>query len=148
MGILEDISASIAAWNKKKTDQVYRNAALQEKIDRLENAKRLLDLAYQDSEAMVQSVRNYDPSALWAGQKFNYNKGYRDAVRDAGKSLGNDVLDNYKAICDKITQLENERFEGWAFISTATACINNLTNDWWKAWYSINATSNPDQHYY
>ena len=57
--------------------------------------------------------------------------------KDGAYALAKDAALNadaiFDAICDKITQLENERADGMGVISWAYSCINNLQNDLIKA---------------
>ena len=48
-----------------------------------------------------------------------------------------DINTNYNAICDKITQLQNEMTEGWGLLSLYASSVNGLRNEWNKAWHSL-----------
>ena len=137
MSILDDINEGIASLSKRREEQSARNAVLQEQIDRLEVAKSWVDECYSNAQALSEDVKRYDPSEFWQGNKYHYYYDKRLPAYSKSKTLVDDVNANYNAICDKITQLENEKIDGWRIISGCSTEINNLQNAWNKAWHSM-----------
>jgi len=137
MSILNDINGYIANYHQKIEDQRARNAVLQEKIDRLEAAKRQVNDAYHDAQNLTGMMMDYDPSALWAGDKYDLFVNEKTSTLNRSKNFERQIDTNYDAICDKITQLRNEMSEGWGLVSFYSSTINNLQNEWQKAWHDL-----------
>lgn len=127
------LQSSIRAQERKIADQKSRNAHLSDKIARLEAARAAVSALHTDDKGFVSWVQRYDVGPTWRGAK---REEFEEVKRDAcaqGETYCEGVGEIYKAICDKITQLENERADGMGLISWAYSCINNLSNELDKA---------------
>jgi len=137
MATLDSIRASMNANSARISEQTARINDLQVKIDRLEAAKVKVNTAHNDAQALEQSIKGYDPSALWAGTCYNsYDLQKADATSKSGVFV-RDINDDYNAICDKITELKNQQAEGRGIIGWCQTAWNNLSNEWSKLWHSL-----------
>lgn len=105
-----------------------RTADLTAKIQRLEAAKSAIDAAYQDDKSFVSWVRSYDVGASWQGTKREEFEATKSSAAGAGDGYCNAVNELYHTVCNKITQLENERADSFGAISWAYQCMNSVNN--------------------
>lgn len=123
------IRSSIAAQQRALAQQQARNRRLDADIARLEDAKARVDAIYWEDRGLADWVGAYDAGASWQGDR---RERFEEVKRDA-KSQADAYCDSvneiYRAICNKITQLENERADGLGAVSWAYQCLNSLENE-------------------
>ena len=117
---------AISQYKRDIASQQQRNAVLDAQIERLERAKRDIDAIYQDDRSFVSWVSGYDVGAGWQGAKREEFEDVKRQATSCGEEYCNGVAEVYQAICDKITQLENERADGFGAISWAYQCLNSV----------------------
>lgn len=116
-----------------------RNADLTDKINRLEAARRSVNAIYQDDKSFVAWVSSYDVGGSWQGSKREEFEATKRSAVACGNGYCNAVAEVYRAICNKITQLENERADGMGAISWAYQCMNNVQGQLnWALWQMYN----------
>lgn len=116
-----------------------RNAKLASQIARLERAKSAVDAVYRDDKSFVSWVDGYDAGSSWQGAKREEFEATKRSAVSYGNGYCNGVAEVYRAICDKITQLENERADGFGAISWAQQCMNGLQGQLdWALWQMRN----------
>lgn len=109
-----------------------RNAALSAQIDRLYRAKSAVEGIYRDDRSWVSWLGSYDVGGAWQGGRREEFEAAKRSAKSCGDEYCNGVAEVHRAICAKITQLENERADGFGAISWAYRCINNVQGqlDW------------------
>jgi chromosome segregation ATPase len=127
----------VNSYNRQIGDQEARNADLQRQIDRLKITKRKLDDAEDSAQDMSRSLKDHDPSEMWAGAKFDAFSLQKSEASSKSGVFVDDITANYNAVCDKITQLENEKLEGQGLLGTLRQGLNNAWNWLTKAWNDV-----------
>lgn len=107
-----DTSWMYGAINRYQNDAERlrnRTARLSADIDRLEAARDAVGAIYQDDKSFVSWVNSYDVGGSWQGSRREEFEEAKRCAKASGEEYCCGVAEIHQAICDKITQLENER---------------------------------------
>ncbi|MBC1514218.1 DUF5082 domain-containing protein [Listeria booriae] len=117
--------------NQTEMDRcLSESASIDEKLERLEAAKKKVDDALQNAKLLRDTVeKQREELATWKGTKFNV---YRSIVENSFssdyKTFCNRLDEYYDDICDKITQLENERNDQEGLLGWFKSRANDIGN--------------------
>lgn len=126
-----DTSWMYGAINRYQNDAERlrnRTARLSADIDRLEAARDAVDSIYQDDKSFVSWVDSYDVGGSWQGSRREEFEEAKRSAKASGEEYCRGVAEIRQAICDKITQLENERADGLGALSFVYQCLNDVQN--------------------
>lgn len=118
--------AEISGYKSRARAQESRNAKISEQLERLEAAKSAVGAIRDEDEAFFSAIETYDVGEGWQGDKREDWETVKAETSEAGNTYLGGAKEIYGAILDKITELENERAEGYGFVSWCYARINDL----------------------
>ncbi|CAM4250058.1 DUF5082 domain-containing protein [Listeria booriae] len=117
--------------NQVKMDQCLSDSAsIDEKLERLEIAKKKVDEVLQSAKSLKDAVEKQNEEvATWKGTKFNtYRNMIENNFNPDYKTLCDRLDEYYDDICDKITQLENERSDQDGLFGWFKSRVNDIGN--------------------
>lgn len=120
--------AEIGGYRSQASAQEGRNAEISAQLERLEAAKSAVGAIRDEDEGFFSAIETYDVGEGWRGDKREGWEALRAETSEAGDAYLEGAEQVYDAILDKITELENERSEGYGLISWCYARINDLGN--------------------
>lgn len=120
--------SEISGYRSQASAQEGRNAEISAQLERLETAKSTVGSIRDEDKTFFSAIKTYDVGEGWQGDKREDWETLKTEVSGAGDTYLEGAEQIYDAILDKITKLENERSEGYGFISWCYARINDLGN--------------------
>ncbi|SDB40071.1 protein of unknown function [Pseudobutyrivibrio sp. YE44] len=127
MGLIDDLQASIDAYNNKIEDNREKIRRLKVTKTDLADAKETIE-TYKDNWAKV--AENFSLDTTWQGSKKTYEI-YRasDAIATDYTTYITNIDSALDAVIEKITTLENEIIEWQGAIGWLAARINSLLSE-------------------
>lgn len=119
------------ARNQAQMDQCLSDSAsIDEKLERLEAAKKKVDDVLQNAKSLRDAVeKQREDLDTWKGTKFNtYRSMVENQFNPNYKTFCDQLDQYYDAICDKITQLENERNDQEGLLGWFKGRANDIGN--------------------
>lgn len=122
------VSDKANAQNRYDNVIIKRNS-ISDRIERLHNAKRLLDDMYDEYYYVKKEVsKDINHKYNWKGAKYNQFSGYGDALKNSNDAYYAN-LDNVRDDINlELSRLENQLYEQEGLLGQLKAFINSISH--------------------